>query len=244
MTAYINTLKEKGLQAVTINQHVYSIKLYYSYLKTESPVKGLKVRGMAKRVKSDLLNAEELEEVLQGYMSKQADRGELSRLVHERNIVVLSLVIYQGLHSGELSKLKVSDVDLAQNNLYIPSTGRSNSRVLKLKAMQGLILSKYIEETRAKLLKTKGIDTDLLLDTSGSAQGIVAYLLEELKRLSPLVKNARQLRGSVIVNWLKEYNLREVQYMSGHRYISSTQAYRQHDQQGLKEALSCYHPLR
>jgi phage regulator Rha-like protein len=41
--------------------------------------------------------------------------------------------------------------------------------------------------------------------------------------------SAKQLRASVIVKWLKIYNLRKVQYMAGHRYISATEAYRQNE---------------
>lgn len=32
--------------------------------------------------------------------------------------------------------------------------------------------------------------------------------------------------ASVITNWLQYYNLREVQYMAGHKYVSSTERYR------------------
>lgn len=55
--------------------------------------------------------------------------------------------------------------------------------------------------------------------------------------------NAKQLRASVIVKWLKMYNLREVQYMAGHRYISATEAYRQNELEGLAEEVNQFHPL-
>lgn len=55
--------------------------------------------------------------------------------------------------------------------------------------------------------------------------------------------NAKQLRASVIVKWLRMYNLREVQYMAGHRYISSTESYQQSDMEGLKEEVNKFHPL-
>ncbi len=53
----------------------------------------------------------------------------------------------------------------------------------------------------------------------------------------------KQLRTSVITHWLKNYNLREVQYMAGHRYVSSTEAYQINDLDDLIEDIGKYHPL-
>ena len=40
---------------------------------------------------------------------------------------------------------------------------------------------------------------------------------------------------SVIVKWLKQHNLQQVQYLAVHRYISSTESYQQNDIETLKE---------
>jgi integrase/recombinase XerD len=47
----------------------------------------------------------------------------------------------------------------------------------------------------------------------------------------------------VIVKWLKLYNLRKVQYLAGHRYISSTESYQQSEMEGLTEEVNKFHPL-
>jgi integrase/recombinase XerD len=57
------------------------------------------------------------------------------------------------------------------------------------------------------------------------------------------IKNLNQIRASVITKWLKIYNLREVQYRAGHKYISSTESYLQNDMEGLQEEINMYHPL-
>src|SRR5690606_24381110 len=56
-------------------------------------------------------------------------------------------------------------------------------------------------------------------------------------------QNAKQIRASVITKWLKTYNLREVQYLAGHRYISSTEGYQQNDMEGLKEEIQQFHRI-
>ena len=48
----------------------------------------------------------------------------------------------------------------------------------------------------------------------------------------------------MIVDWLTRYNLREVQYMAGHRYVSSTESYRAHDVEALSKDMDVYHPLQ
>jgi integrase/recombinase XerD len=64
-----------------------------------------------------------------------------------------------------------------------------------------------------------------------------------VKRKNKVVVNAKQLRASVIVKWLKMYNLRKVQYLAGHRYSSSTEAYQQNDMEGLSEEVNKFHSL-
>ncbi|HTE29663.1 MAG TPA: hypothetical protein VK666_04765 [Chryseolinea sp.] len=39
------------------------------------------------------------------------------------------------------------------------------------------------------------------------------------------------------------YNLRKVQYLAGHRYISSTEAYQQSEMEGRAEEVNKFHPL-
>ncbi|MDD4673691.1 MAG: hypothetical protein PHI03_12220 [Bacteroidales bacterium] len=53
-----------------------------------------------------------------------------------------------------------------------------------------------------------------------------------------------QIRVSVITSWLQHYNLREVQYMAGHKYVSSTERYRTDNLKDLQKELEKYHPLK
>ena len=71
-------------------------------------------------------------------------------------------------------------------------------------------------------------ETKQLLLTKGSSdhlQNAIQKLLEKLKKKHKEIENLKQIRASVITGWLKVYNLREVQYMAGHRYVSSTESY-------------------
>jgi len=67
--------------------------------------------------------------------------------------------------------------------------------------------------------------------------------MRKLKKQFPRIKSSYQIRASVITDWLKKHNLRKVQYMTGHRYISSTEAFLVNDLDELKEDVLKYHPL-
>lgn len=68
-------------------------------------------------------------------------------------------------------------------------------------------------------------------------------LVLHLKQMSSKIKSLDQVRASVIVHWLKLYNLRKVQVMAGHRYISSTESYKANNLDDLKEDIAKYHPF-
>ena len=70
-----------------------------------------------------------------------------------------------------------------------------------------------------------------------------SMLLVHLKKMNSKIKATEQLRASVIVHWLKLYNLRKVQIMAGHRYISTTEGYKANNLEDLKEDIKNYHPF-
>ena len=75
-------------------------------------------------------------------------------------------------------------------------------------------------------------------------QNTLLHLNHALRKINPKVKHAVQIRQSVITEWLKEKDLRAVQYMAGHRYVGSTERYKTNNLEDLKEALNKHHLLR
>ena len=72
----------------------------------------------------------------------------------------------------------------------------------------------------------------------------IKKLLINLKKTEPKIKDAKQIRASVINHWLKQYNIRQVQYMIGHKYISSTERYSTNKLETLQEQIELLHPLK
>ena len=171
---------------------------------------------------------------------------ESDSLAKKRNEVIVSLLVYQGLNSTELGRLTTADLKLREGKVFINGTRRSNERTLKMESHQILDFMEYQLKTRADILQETGKETDLLFTSFGSStkfNNIISKLLPQLKKLNKKVKSVHQIRTSVIVHWLKLYNLREVQYMAGHRYVSSTEAYLINDLEDLQDDIEKYHPI-
>jgi hypothetical protein len=63
-------------------------------------------------------------------------------------------------------------------------------------------------------------------------------IFKKLKSYNRKVVNNTSIRASVIVNWLKHYNIREVQELAGHRHICSTESYKQDDLENLQKVVA------
>jgi len=107
--------------------------------------------------------------------------------------------------------------------------------------------------TRAELLKFCKAETQNLFISSpplGKAQNVRSDCKEIWKRLSHEIResnsdfiNFKQVRTSVITQWLKQFNLREVQYMAGHRYVSSTEGYLVNQTEDLQADIDQFYPF-
>lgn len=236
-----NTVKQRTIQCET-----NSIKHYYNYLKEldlvkENPTLNIAVKGVKRKILYNTLNKQELEKLYNDFRNIENDS-----LAKKRNEVIVSLLVYQGLNSTELGRLTIADLKLREGKIFINGTRRSNERTLKLESHQILDFMEYQLKTRADILQETGKETDLLFTSFGRStkfNNIISKLLPQLKKLNKKVKSVHQIRTSVITHWLKMYNLREVQYFAGHRYVSSTEAYLINDLDDLQEEIEKYHPI-
>lgn len=110
-------------------------------------------------------------------------------------------------------------------------------RQLQLSPKQIIPLHHYLTAIRSHL-KPKGEEL-----IPGSIRNIVLRLMEAIQGLNPIATNAQHIRGSVILNWLKTHSKRQVQYMAGHKYISSTEKYAAQEVEDLQDALAKHPPF-
>jgi integrase/recombinase XerD len=241
-----------------INTKLRSIRNYYEYLKIENPTvinpaANLHLKGEPRKIISGTIDFKELETLYQSIKSKT--------LREKRNKVILGLFIYQAITTEELKQLEPCHLKLKEGKIYIPGNRRRNSRILELKAFQILELNEYVNEIRPKILELVGkstpcrkpnhinkekIDSQLFISLNGSEKikNSLLHLFKDVHKINANIINAQQIRQSTITYWLKNHNLRQVQFMAGHKYVSSTERYQLDNLDNLKDKVEKYHPLK
>ncbi|QMU65472.1 MAG: tyrosine-type recombinase/integrase [Flavobacteriaceae bacterium] len=245
ITHYIQSKKGKVKQ-ITIQTVLASLKQYYNYLQelgfvAENPTVNIQIKGIKRKVLHNILSKQELEKIYFDYKNLKSES-----LSKNRNEIIVSLLVYQGLNTNDLQSLTIKDVKLREGKMFIKGSRRSNERTLKLEAHQILDFMEYQLKTRETILQETNKQTDLFFVTQGSSlklQNVMQKLMQELHKQNSQVESVKQIRASVITGWLKVYNLREVQYFAGHRYVSSTENYLINDLEDLKEDINKYHPI-
>lgn len=241
--AYMKYCQKNGTTQRTIQNYVNMVRHYYDHLIKQkqieiNPTSGIKVQGVKRKSLYHIFKPEELHAIYNSYQD-ESPKGK-------RNKVMLGLLVYQGVKTEELMKLEMKDVKMKEGRIEIPGGLRSEARMLQLEPHQVLEFYDYMSNTRKEILSQSKQQTDKLfvsIEGGNSLDSCLHRLLFWVKRKNKLVTNAKQLRASVIVKWLKMYNLRKVQYMAGHRYISATETYRQNEMEGLTEEVNKFHPL-
>ncbi len=228
---YIQEQKTRKNHSATINLRLRSIELYYeSHLIVNNPVRGVRVRNGGGSFTKTFLSVEQLETVYECYRNRSYRNPEAQL----RNTALLGLIIYQGLSSTDLQRLERQHLKLREGKIEIPSSRRTNGRVLKLESLQIVPLQEYLQG-----LPECG--TSLLFKDVDNMQ---CYLLGQLQAIAPEIVHIRLLRQSRIVYWLKVCHVREVQYRAGFKHISTVEDYQNKDIETLIDALAKHHPLK
>ncbi len=245
---YIKYLQRKNNTKKTIKHKIGTIKIYFKYLLSENyridnPIENINIKGVKRIINYNTLEADELEDL---YYSFETDKyqEEYHKYTSKRNKVIVGLMVYQGLNTTELIHLELEDLQLYKGKVYIKSGVRSNARTLELKSWQVIELLEYVKEIREEIKMRKKVGGERLFIPNNARLGnTVQRIIDKLKQTNNKVTNGNQIRASVITNWLKQYNLRQVQVLAGHRYISSTERYLEDDLESLHEIVNNFHPI-
>jgi integrase/recombinase XerD len=260
LLSFIEECLTDGDSTKLINRKLLAIRKYYEYLQLndktiKNPANGLYLKGNRKGIPKDLLEKEELKQLYESY--------PVYDLRTARNKVILGLLVNQALTTGELKRLEPEHIKPRSGKIEIPGSRHSNGRILKLESYQILELQEYLTQTRPAILKAikenmswpgrkaakpdfKIIENQLFISMNGSGciKNSLLHLTNALKLINPKVKDIKQIRQSIIALWLKQEDVRTVQYKSGHRYVSTTERYQATNLEDLEEALKQYHPLQ
>ena len=238
-TDWLQLNRERGNKETTIITKENIIKHYYYFLGT----KNNPALSWMKRKKEYTLPPTAIET---GDLKKIYESLNPKSPAEYRNRCMLGLVLFQGLKRSEIGELRISDLNFDTGDVFVQGQRRTNSRRLKLEAIQIVHLYDYTNRYRREFLCYKKGDTDRLFLSKGSSEQMnnaTNGLLYKLKKAFPQIENLIHIRGSVITHWQKQEGIMEAMVKAGHRYISSTQRYQTNKYEELQDQLKSKHPL-
>lgn len=243
---YVEELR-KNYPPNTINRIVSALKKYYDYLqeteqRSDNPARSIKLRDAKENPiqLQDLFSEKELQKLLEPKIERYP-------FLTRKNQIIMSLLVYQALKSGEIIQLKTNDINLEKATIQITGTGITNSRILPLKAQQILLLYEFINQDRNKLKTIRNDENALLLGKLGTPIQVddIHYLISTYQKEFAKNLTTITIRQSVITNLLAKGNdLRMVQEFAGHKHLDTTEKYRQTGIKALQNAIDKHHPIQ
>jgi len=247
-----------------INRILTSVTYYFDAVAEKNsllnnPARNIRIRTHNKRLVHDLLEYNELIELYRYHKSRTPR--------NIRNQVILGFLIFQGLTARELQNLMIEDLRFEEGQVLIRGDQYNSlkkgtaGRILPLEAIQMVDLVDYLGVIRPKILSGKYLNNSgrkpkrnrrvkntnqVILSLKGAAdlKNTLHHLFIDLKRGNSKIKSSSQLRQSLVAHWLTKFNLRRVQYLAGHRFVSSTEWYKGSNMEELKREIDAYHPLK
>jgi len=266
---YLEHLKKnKKQQNITRKNSLIALNHYFTFLMqneiiTSNPTSFLKIRGTKKKQLYKIFTADELRRLVDDFYNnfiKNFDENHIPKnqrrqsfLSRNRNYCMLTFLIYQGLHTNELQRITLDDIDLIKASVKIRASKKTAERKLNLKAEQIGVLMHYLQNIREQILefhKDENNNLFLMMPKSGRSTTAGKNIMNIIKPMSRQVKsinenfiNFMQIRASVITLWIKTYGLRKTQYMAGHKYIHSTETYLSNDLESLTDDITKFNPF-
>lgn len=231
---YLMYLKEeKNDNNSSIDRKLSALRGFYKYLANE---------GIVKSNVFSLVSGPKKEKKLPRYF----EYNELEELFNvpdsdtalgQRDLLLLELLYATGVRVGELTNIKIKDIDLSSKSILILGKG-NKERIVTYGDYCEEILKRYLNDGYI-LLNTKNSEY-LFLNKNGGCltERGVRYILDQIIKQTSLNKNIspHMIRHSFATHLLNEgCDLTTVQKLLGHESIKATQIYTHVTTDRLKE---------
>jgi len=223
LKGYLLKLREKRYSAATTARKVASAKTFFKFMVDsgrvkENPTQNLPSPQVSRHSLSFLSSSD--------YQKLLAEPAKLSTPEAKRDAVMLELLYATGLRISELVSLNVKDIDLKQHCVYVNA-----KRKVPFDHNLSLILGDFLRNGRLDLLYEER-EQALFLNRHGkrlTRQGFWQIIKDYASKAGLGSKVTPQvLRHSFARRKLQSgTDIRQLQQLLGHAYISSTRVYEQ-----------------
>ena len=223
LKGYLLKLREKRYSAATTARKIASARSFFKFMVASgrmkaNPTKDLPAPHVGRHSLKFLSSSD--------YRKLLGEPAKLSTPEAKRDVVMLELLNATGLRITELVSLNVGDVDIEKGHVNVRS-----KRQVPFDRDVGRVLANFLRNDRLDLLYDES-EHALFLNRRGrrlTRQGFWQIIKEYASRAGLGDKVTPQtLRHSYARHKLQNgTDLRELQQLLGHAYISSTRVYRQ-----------------
>lgn len=240
---FVKTLASMDIEASSQSRIISGIRSFYKYLLLENEIKidPTELLDMPKigRKLPQVLSQQEIEMMLSAI--------DLSHPLGERNKAIIETLYGCGLRVSELTDLKLTN--LFPEEGYIVIIGKGNKqRIVPIgpKVMNQIL--RYKEHVRNHLPVKNGQENYLYLNQNGKklTRAMIFTIIKRLGALAGITKtiSPHTFRHSFATHLVENgADLRAVQDMLGHAFITTTEIYTHIDREFLRDNILRFHPL-
>ncbi|MFD2443512.1 tyrosine recombinase XerC [Bacillus sp. CGMCC 1.16607] len=239
---YLTKLFEKKLSRKTIARRISSLRSFYKFLLRESiiednPFSLLSIPKIEKRL-PEFFYEEELEQLFVSC--------EVETPIGQRNKAILEMLYATGIRVSECCQIRLKDIDFSYSTVLIHGKGSKDRYVPFGKFAHEAILQ-YINDGRQKLISSKQPHDFLFVNFRGGSltdRGIRTILNSMIDKSTLNGKiHPHMLRHTFATHLLnKGADMRSVQELLGHAFLSSTQVYAHVTNDYLRNTYLKHHP--
>lgn len=238
---FMGILGEMEIQARSRARICAGVKSFFRFLRMEGAIEAnpaeLLESPQLQRDVPDVLDVKEIDDMIAAIDDTKAEAP--------RNRAIIEMLYGSGLRVSELVDLRMSRFNYADQYVIVEGKG-SKQRLVPLSPAAIAAIEEYMP-SRNLLTPGKGCGDILFLNRRGNklTRVMIFYIVKDLAERAGIGKNVspHTLRHSFATHLLEGgANLRAIQEMLGHSFLSTTEIYMHTDSKRLRSELLRCHP--
>ncbi|WP_282140245.1 tyrosine recombinase XerC [Cytobacillus oceanisediminis] len=239
---YLTELFDKKMSRKSVARKISSLRSFFKFLLREEKVAenpfALVSIPKAQKKLPEFFYEEEMMQLF--------NACEASTPLGQRNKALLELLYATGIRVSECSQIRLKDLDMYLSTVLVRGKG-SKERYVPFGSFAQDALDTYINHGRKKLLANGNVQENLFLNARGgplTARGIRTILDRIIEKSSLTGKiHPHMLRHTFATHLMANgADMRTVQELLGHAFLSSTQVYTHVTNEYLKKTYMAHHP--
>lgn len=239
---YLTDLFEKKMSRKSVARKISSLRSFFKFLLreeivAENPFALVSIPKAQKKLPEFFYEKE---------MKQLFDACESATPLGQRNKALLELLYATGIRVSECSHIRLKDLDMHLSTVLVRGKG-SKERYVPFGSFAQDAIETYINHGRKELLGNGNVQENLFLNARGgplTARGIRTILDRMIEKSSLTGKiHPHMLRHTFATHLMANgADMRTVQELLGHAFLSSTQVYTHVTNEYLKKTYLAHHP--